>query len=106
MVMTDTLTTTETENARVLFKIDDNVIGMVRELVQLSLLTGTNIIDHLRSLVVEVHPEDKRYLTLCPEFVDSYNQMVESLNKQAEQNMLEAEKQLTASEPAAPSLLD
>ena len=98
-------TTTETAN-RTLYKIDDNVIGMIRELVQLSLLTGTNIIDHLRSVVVEVHPEDKRYVTLCPEYVESYNRMVENLNKQAEQQMQENEKQLTATEPTPPALLD
>jgi len=98
--------TVTTEANRTLYKVDDNVIAMVRELVQLSLLTGTNIVDHLRSLVVEVHPEDKRYVTLCPEYVESYNRMVEGLNKQAEQKMQENEANLTASEPAPPSLLD
>jgi flagellar capping protein FliD len=94
------------ETNRTLYKVDDNVIAMVRELVQLSLLTGTNIVDHLRSLVLEVHPEDNRYVTLCPEFVESYNRMVDGLNKQAEEQMLENEKQLAASEPTPPALLD
>lgn len=98
--------TVTTETNRTLYKVDDNVIAMVRELVQLSLLTGTNIVDHLRSLVVEVHPEDKRYVTLCPEYVDSYNHMVEGLNKQAEQKMQENEANLAATEPAPPALLD
>lgn len=95
-----------TETNRIIYKIDDNVIAMVRELVQLSLLTGTNIVDHLRSVVVEVHPEDKRYVTLCPEYVESYNRMVENLNKQAEQQMQENESNLAATEPTPPSLLD
>ena len=98
--------TVATETNRTLYKVDDNVIAMVRELVQLSLLTGTNIVDHLRSLVVEVHPEDKRYVTLCPEYVESYNRMVETLNKQAEQKMQENESNLASSDPAPPSLLD
>jgi len=97
---------TTNEANRTLYKIDDNVIGMVRELVQLSLLTGTNIIDHLRAIVLEVNPEDRRYVTLCPEYVESYNNMVEALNKQAEQQMQENEKQLTATEPTPPALLD
>jgi len=104
MVMSEETVATETN--RTLYKVDDNVIAMVRELVQLSLLTGTNIVDHLRSLVVEVHPEDKRYVTLCPEYVESYNKMVEGLNKQAEQKMQENEAELSASEPTPPSLLD
>ena len=95
-----------TQTNRTLYKIDDNVIAMVRELVQLSLLTGTNIVDHLRSVVVEVHPEDKRYVTLCPEYVENYNRMVEGLNKQAEQQMQENETKLASSEPNPPALLD
>ncbi len=94
----------ETTN-RTMYKLDDNVIAMVRELVQLSLLTGTNIVDHLRSVVVETHPQDQRFLTLCPEFVESYNRMVESLNKQAEEQMLQAEAKLAGSETPS-SLLD
>ena len=94
----------ETVN-RTFYKLDDNVIAMVRELVQLSLLTGTNIVDHLRSVVVEKHPEDQRFLTLCPEFVESYNRMVETLNKQAEEQMLEAQNKLSGDE-TPPSLLD
>ncbi|NBP56182.1 hypothetical protein EBU71_06555 [bacterium] len=98
--------TTTTETNRKLYKVDDNVIGMVRELVQLSLLTGTNIIDHLRALVLEVHPEDGRFVTVCPEYVEGYNRMVESLNKQAEEQMKEAEKQLSATDTPTPTLLD
>lgn len=98
--------TTTTESNRTFYKIDDNVIAMVRELVQLSLLTGTNIVDHLRSVVVEVHPEDKRFVTLCPEYVESYNRMVENLNKQAEEKMQENEANLAATEPTPPALLD
>lgn len=96
----------ETATNRTLYKIDDNVIAMVRELVQLSLLTGTNIVDHLRSVVVEVHPEDKRFVTLCPEYVESYNKMVEGLNKQAEQQMQDNEQKLAETEPTPPALLD
>jgi hypothetical protein len=94
----------ETTLDRTLYKLDDNVIAMVRELVQLSLLTGTNIVDHLRSVVVEKHPEDQRFLTLCPEFVESYNSMVTALNKKAEEDMLATQEKL--SDDATPSLLD
>lgn len=94
----------ETTLDRTVFKLDDNVIAMVRELVQLSLLTGTNIVDHLRSVVVEKHPEDQRFLTLCPEFVESYNNMVMALNKKAEEEMLLTQEKL--SDDTTPSLLD
>lgn len=81
-----------------LFKVDDNVIAMIRELVQLSLLSGTNIVDHLRTLVLELHPEDPRFLTLSPGFVESYNRMVEQLNLQAQAAMNLAEQRLSEGE--------
>ena len=69
---------------RKLFKLSDDFIGMVRELVQLSLLTGTNIVDHMRSLVFEASLEEPGKVTVCPEYVDAYNKMVSTLNDDAE----------------------
>lgn len=99
-----TETTTEAQPRH--YKIDDNVIGMTRELVQLSLLTGTNIVDHLRTLVLEEHPSDPRFLTLSPGFVESYNRMVAQLNEQAEAAMKNAEAQLAATSEVPASALD
>ncbi len=106
--MTDEQVKTETtEFQPKLYKLDDNVIGMVRELVQLSLLTGTNLVDHMRTMVVEPHPEDGRFLTLSPGFVESYNRMVASLNEQAEAQMKLAEQELAGgSTGASPIQLD
>jgi hypothetical protein len=106
--MTDEQVKTETTEFKPkLYKLDDNVIGMVRELVQLSLLTGTNLVDHMRTMVVEPHPEDSRFLTLSPGFVESYNRMVASLNEQAEAQMKLAEQNLAGGpEGAAPIQLD
>lgn len=68
--------------ARVVFKMSDELIGMIRELVQLSLLTGTNIIDHLRSIHME-QGTVPGYLTVTPEYVAAYNDMVMKLNEAA-----------------------
>ena len=108
--MTDEKTTSTEETtapAKKLYKIDDNVVGMCRELVQLALLTGTSVVDHFRTIVLEVHPEDDRFLTLSPGFVESYNRMVASLNEQAEAQMKLAEQNLAGGpEGASPSQLD
>lgn len=70
------------ENRKV-YKMSDDLIGMVREIIQLSLLTGTNIVDHLRSIQMEPVEGKEVYLTVTPEYVEAYNKMVLSLNEQA-----------------------
>lgn len=91
---TEASKTEETQTERKIFRLSDDVIAMVRELVQLSLLTGTNIVDHLRSVVVEASPEDGRFITLCPEYIEAYNRQVEALAKEADARMNELQNQL------------
>lgn len=64
------------------FRMTDDLIAMIRELVQLSLLTGTNIIDHMRALVMEITPDGR--VTVTPEYVQAYNSMVSQLAAEAE----------------------
>ena len=99
-------TETTTEIQPKLYKLDDNIIGMCRELVQLSLLLGQNIVDHLRAVVVEESKEDPRYLTLNLGYVEAYNQMVADLNSQAQAAMELREKELAAQQDVPPSALD
>lgn len=106
--MTDEQVKTETtaEAQPRLYKLDDNVIGMIREIVQLSILCGNNIVDHLRAVVLEAHTEDPRYLTLSPGYVEAYNRMIADLNSKAVEAMQEQEKQLAAQQDVPPSALD
>jgi hypothetical protein len=69
--------TPDSQSAPVL-QMSDDLISMIRELIQLSLLTGTNIIDHLRAIQIEKTPNNK--LTVTMEYVEAYNQMVTKLN--------------------------
>lgn len=71
-------------------RFSDDVIVVVRELVQLSILTGTSIVDHMRAVRLELvdgvlHPTQ--------EYVDAYNSQIETLTKKAEE--LQAQMQLT-----------
>lgn len=75
-----------------LFKLNDDLIGMIRELVQLALLTGTNIVDHLRAVVVQESDADGRFVTVAPEYVEAYNQMILKLSEEAEQKMKEMQE--------------
>jgi hypothetical protein len=80
------------------FKVSDELIGMIRELVQLALITGTNIVDHMRALVVEETP-DGRFITVSPEYVQAYNDMIEKLHKEAEERIAEMQKRVADEGP-------
>lgn len=71
------------ETKREVFKMSDDLISMIRELIQLSLLTGTNIVDHLRAMQVEPAGDKPTHLTVTPEYVEAYNAMILKLNDQA-----------------------
>ena len=62
-------------------KLSDDLIAVVRELVQLALITGTNIVDHLRAVEVELDEQEKVVPTVG--YVEAYNKMVEELVQKA-----------------------
>lgn len=67
------------------FGLNDAVIFQVRELIQLAMLTETNLVDHLRQLRFEESEENPGLLTLTPEYVQYHNNVVEGLMKQVEE---------------------
>lgn len=77
--MESTLMTQSTETK--VLKLSDDAIYMVRELIQLSLLTGTNLVDHFRAM--RFTEGDNGYVMVLPEYVVSYNEMVQKLNEDA-----------------------
>jgi hypothetical protein len=86
------------ENKRATYKFSDDIIVVIRDLLQLALLTNTNIIDHLRAVVVEPETDEDRahYITLTPEYVEAYNAQIEDLNRRAEEAMKEEAARLAA----------
>jgi len=90
------------------YKMGDDLIAVVRELVQLAILTGTNIVDHLRAIQVEVDPDTNKLVPTMA-YIESYNEMVEGLVQKAEEAQAQAESQLhdhVADELRAESLED
>jgi chromosome condensin MukBEF ATPase and DNA-binding subunit MukB len=77
--MSNKNTKNEQSNASNL-KVGDEFIAVIRELVQLSLLTGTNVVDHLRAVRVEVIDG-----TVVPteQYVQEYNAYIEQLEAAA-----------------------
>ena len=68
------------ENEKAL-KLGDDLIAVIRELVQLSLLTGSNIVDHMRAVQVETVDG---MVVPTEDYIEQYNAYVEELERQAE----------------------
>jgi hypothetical protein len=84
------------------YKLGDDLIAVIRELIQLSILTGTNVVDHFRAITFEIHDETNKAVP-TQEYLDAYSDMMEKLQEKAEQAQRESEskrKQLVESELA------
>lgn len=77
---------------RKVYKFSDDAILMVRELIQLSILTGTNIVDHFRAMQLEPVEGKEHMLAPTPEYIEAYNAMVVKLNEEAVRAQEEAQK--------------
>lgn len=88
------------EAEKVVFKLSDDSIVMIRELIQLSLLTGTNVVDHLRAFRCEEIKTDTvtRYLSPSEEYVGAYNEMIAKLNEESMRKAKEAQEKLASPE--------
>lgn len=76
-------------------KLSDDTIALIRELVQLSILTGTNIVDHMRAIRLEladgaVQPTE--------EYVVAYNSQIEDLTRKAEDLQKQMQEQMATDE--------
>ncbi len=78
------------EPPKQVYKVSDDLIAVIRELVQLSLLTGTNLVDHMRAVSVEIV---EGHVVPTEEYVEQYNAYIEELEKQAEKLQAEMQSQ-------------
>lgn len=65
------------------YKLSDELIGQVAKLLQMALLTGTNIVDNLR-LVRVTTTEDESEVVLTPEYKEYFDKSVNQLVDEAE----------------------
>jgi len=71
-------------NTREVFKLSDECLFQLVKLLQLGMLTGTNIVDHLRQLRLE-SVDKSRQLVLTPEYKEWFDGQVSILLAQAEE---------------------
>jgi len=50
------------------YKFSDEVIAQIARLVQLAIITGTDVVDNLRMISVTQLESDERFLTLTDEY--------------------------------------
>lgn len=75
----------EKENATFI-TLSDESIAMIRELLQLCLITGDNFVDSLRAMKFSfLNTEDSSKLYPAPEYVEGYNEYVKKLTARAEE---------------------
>ena len=65
------------------FKLSDQFIGQVAKLVQLGILTGTNVVDHLR--LVRVTSEDGQEIVLTSEYRQHFDANIQKMLAEVEQ---------------------
>lgn len=71
------------EEETLVVKLSDDLIAVIRELVQLSILTGTNVVDHFRAITCEIDMDTQKLIP-TEEYVEAYNLMVQQLVEKAE----------------------
>lgn len=70
-------------------KLDDTVVSHIAKLLQVALLTGTDIIDHMRMIRLVSHSQDDSVLVLEEEYRDIFDNSIDVMVKNAEQSTSE-----------------
>tara|TARA_Y100000592_G_scaffold97238_1_gene167540 strand:+ start:41 stop:286 length:246 start_codon:yes stop_codon:yes gene_type:complete len=66
-----------------IFIIDDSVIGHIAKLLQVSLITGTDIVDHMRMIRLRKHTREENNLVLNDEYRDIFDSSLEKMIENA-----------------------
>lgn len=64
------------------YSLSDNAIGHIAQLLQLAMLTGTDIIDHLRMAQMTINPATGK-LDLHPDYSESFSDNVNRMMNEA-----------------------
>lgn len=69
--------------------LDDTTIAQIVKLIQMALLTGTDIVDHLRMMQLQVNDNNKIILDL--EYSKIFNEQIEKMLKASEETLEQTE---------------
>ena len=63
------------------FNLDDTVIAQIAKIIQVAILSGTDITDNLRQMTLSVNDAGK--LGLSKEYVDIFNSNIDKMTQKA-----------------------
>ena len=72
---------------RTIYRLDDSVIAQIVKIIQVGMLTGTDVSDHMRQLRMEPFGSGDGSLVLTPEYVEKDKQDIEKQLDQLEELM-------------------
>lgn len=64
---------------RKVYRLSDNVIAQIAKILQLAIITQTDVTDFMRQIVLEPSAEDENVLKLTPEYEKADAENVEKL---------------------------
>ena len=79
------------------YKLNDQTIGQIAKCVQIAILTGTDIVDHLRQLELTVD-EKTNSVGCCKEYLSTFNNNIEKMLQEAQEKQApdtKSDEQLT-----------
>jgi hypothetical protein len=74
------------------FNLDDKTIAQIAKCVQVAILTGTDVVDHLRQLQLDVDVNNSQ-ITVTDEYLSVFNNNIEKMLQEAAEKVEEANKQ-------------
>ena len=78
------------ESTQQILELDDSVIAHVAKLLQVALLTGTDIVDHMRMIRLVNHHEKPDSLVLEEEYNSVFNGSIDKMLENATQKLEES----------------
>jgi hypothetical protein len=73
------------------YKLSDEAISLIAKLVQVGILTGTDIVDNLRTLRLEETHSQSELLRPTESFVESFNNSINALLQRTSEFSTDAE---------------
>lgn len=73
--------------SRTIYKLDDSVIMQIVRVIQIGMVTGTDVTDHLRQLRMEPSARGDGGLVLTPEYVAKDQKDIDAMFDHLEQLM-------------------
>jgi hypothetical protein len=73
------------------YKLSDEAISLIAKLVQVGILTGTDIVDNLRTLRLEETNSQSELLRPTESFVESFNNSINALLQRTSEFSTDAE---------------